>query len=145
MSFVNLQEFIQEVLDIAQDYAVKNECKITYGKANQVAVDYKKEELSYSEGMLYYISSQAKRSLILHFYHDAVVREFRVVIDNGGISLTLNQNLGRNTTFPSNDFNRLIDDINGDFKERFLSCLYMMQDWEYALKLFYTHFQVAAE
>jgi hypothetical protein len=136
MPCANIEEFIRVILDIVQDYAAKNICEIKYGKANQPATVYSEEESPHSEGILYYIISQNKRNLDLRFY-ETRTGDMMVVIDNGGISLTLNQDLGRDTTFPRNDFNKQIDNIQGDFRQRLMACLYMMQDWECALKLFY--------
>ena len=82
---------------------------------------------------------EKKKTFYLYFTKDAYHNQFAVTISNREISLTLNQDLERLTTYPSEDFNRRIDNIKGDFKERLMSCLYMMWDFEYAFQILYAN------
>jgi hypothetical protein len=136
MSCGTLETFIQKTLDVAQEFALNNQCRIVYETEDHILEEYNREGSPQSENNLYYISSDEIRKLSLRFYK-VNDEEFRLVIDRGcnSISLTLNQNLERKTTYPSDDFNLMIDDTIGDFKARLMTCLYMMWDLKYALRL----------
>ena len=87
---------------MTQDFAKENETIITFGIANQDTSIYKNGESPLNEELLYYVNTPSKG--IFYFRFSRIDdQEFRVFIDNGSISLTLNQNLERCTNYPSND------------------------------------------
>jgi len=107
---------------------------ITFGPANQETAVYKRGHSPLREGVRCCLKSESKGIYYLKFSKMSE-SEFRVIIENEGISLTVNQDLERVTSYENNDFNRAIDNIKGEFRDKLLKYLDLMWDFGYALNM----------
>ncbi|QXE20019.1 hypothetical protein [Clostridium sp. 001] len=131
------QNFISKVLIVAEDFAKKNNGSITFGEENQKQSLFILGKSPLKEGLLYYINTPNKKTT----YHIKFIKGFKdkftLRISNSSISLELSEDLKRFTAYPSEDFNRRIDNIDGNFDEKLTKYLYMMWDFSYALQILY--------
>ncbi|NDL68481.1 hypothetical protein [Anaerotalea alkaliphila] len=75
-----------------------------------------------------------KSSMAISFNENFVSKElcdsFHVIVDNGGLSLTLDNEINRLTTFDNHILNENIDRIPESFHAKFKKILYLMSDFE---------------
>ncbi|MGV8025226.1 MAG: hypothetical protein AB2L18_01560 [Anaerolineaceae bacterium] len=127
MSQKTFEEFIESTLEIVNEFAVKNKLRLMFGMPNQERFSYNETEFLFNDKIEYSIIGTSNSSVFIRF-KKTDENQYHILIDNGQISLTLDQDLKRLSIYPNDDFNNRIDNIEGGFAERLTHSLYIMWD-----------------
>lgn len=119
-------QFATEILDIAQEFADKNNAKLFYGTGCEIIDFYVKDKSPIKEGLIYYlIDNNRKSDLKISFYKTE--HEIRFFIDNKTFSLGLDIEYKRINNV-SDIINEYIDNLDSNNDEKVLEILDKM--WE---------------
>jgi hypothetical protein len=123
------EEFITSTLEIVNEFVVKNRLSLMYRMFNQEQFLYDKAKSPHNDKTEYSIIGSSRQSVRISFTK-LEESQYQIFIDNGQISLKMNQDSERLTNYHVNDLNNRIDNIKGNPKERLTQCLYIM--WDFA-------------
>lgn len=121
------KKFIKNSLGDVIEFVNTNKLNLVYGLPNEQQFDYIQDESPLSDEMLYSIVSPSNRGFYLRFIQISD-NQFQILIDNGQISLMLDQNMQRMISYPNDELNQRIDNIKGNTKEKLITCLYILWD-----------------
>ena len=121
------EEFIEFTLDIVSDFVETTECKLVYGFPNEQQYPYIKTKSPLNDKLIYSIISPSQGIFYLRFVKTDN-NHYQIFIDNGQISLTLDQDMKRLTNYPNEELNLRIDNIKGNTKEKLTTCLFILWD-----------------
>lgn len=122
------KKFIKNSLEVVIEFVNTNKLNLEFGLPNEQQFDYIQDDSPLSDEMLYSIVGSPNGVIYLRFIQISD-NQFHILIDNGQISLTLDQNMQRMTTYPNDVLNQRIDNIKGNTKEKLITSLYLLNDW----------------
>lgn len=127
MAIKTYEEFLKFSLQVVQKFIQKNNLTLKYGVQNGKMFDFDEATVPEIDKHLYYIIGQNHKLFYIRFQkYDSDV--YNLFLDNSEISLILDQNMNRLTSYPNEELNSRIDKIKGSIEEKLTTCLYMLWD-----------------
>ena len=127
MSQQTFEQFIGSTLEIVNEFAETNKLSLVYGFPNKEQYPYLITKSPLNDELIYSIIGPSQGTFYLRFTKFDT-NQYHVFIDNGQISLTLDQDMKRLTDYPNEELNLRIDNIKGNTKEKLTTCLFILWD-----------------